>query len=121
VSNAPQEFLLVYSGRDGDSPWWTRPLHRELAHVDVWQPFEMQGFYLVTSPLHDYLTVQLVEREPTGVVQHVYAQRAQGIAMWPVGLKTCVTVAKAMLGIRDARVWTPRQLHNYIERRNGIV
>ena len=34
------------------------------------------------------------------------------------GMLTCVTVCKQVLGIKAAWVVTPKQLHNYIKRRN---
>ena len=41
--------------------------------------------------------------------------------MFPAGLKTCVSVVKAVIGVRNAFVLTPRQLYNYVDKRGGIV
>lgn len=117
---APAEFFLVYSRTDGASPWWARWADHELAHVEIWQPVG-DGCYIAVMPMFDCLSIELMGREPTGIVQRVWARRPLGYAMFPMGVRTCVTVAKAMLGIRSIWIQTPRQLHNFIRRRNGQV
>lgn len=120
AGTAPIDYLLVYTHRADDRAWWTRWLHRELYHVEVWRDLG-DGYYLALCPNHDFLTFDLVQGEPTGTVQRVTAYRKVRKALWPLGLKTCVTVAKAALGLRAPWVITPRQLFNHIHHRNGIV
>lgn len=122
MSETPrQEFLLAYSSTDArTSPWWARGADSELAHVDVWKPVG-DGCYVVVSPWFDLLAVDLVGREPQGVLQQVSVRPQFGQAMFPLGVRTCVTVAKSMLGIRDWRIQTPRQLYNFVRRCNGQV
>lgn len=117
---APCEFVLVYSGTDGNSPWWARGADSKLAHVEIWQPVG-DGCYIAVMPMFDCLGIELMGREPTGIVQRVWARRPLGYAMMPIGVRTCVTVAKSMLGIRNWRIQTPRQLYNFIRRCNGQV
>jgi len=117
---SPADFLLVYSPAEVKFPWWTRFADRTLAHVDVWIPLEYDCF-LVLQAQHDFLQASVTAEAPTGVVQKVHAQRLMGVAMFPLGVKTCVSVAKAVLGIRDIRVLTPRQLFTYVEKRKGVV
>lgn len=117
---APAEFLLAYSCTDGVSPWWARWADSELAHVEIWQPVG-DGCYITVKPMFDCLWIELEGREPSGIVQRVWARRPLGYAMMPLGVRTCVTVAKSMLGIRNWRVQTPRQLYNFIRRCNGQV
>ena len=120
VGLSPARFLLVYTPANSLSPWWVRPFDSKLSHVDVWKDLG-QGFYLVLSPFHDYLSFELVEGEPQGIVQPVTAMRRQGTAMFPFGFKTCVSVAKATLGIKDIRVQTSRQLFRYVQQHRGVV
>lgn len=116
----PCTFLLVYPQGGQARAWWTFFLTDKLDHVDVWRPLG-QGFYLAFSAYHDRLSFELIEGEPVGVVQRVVARRPRGKAMFPAGLKTCVTLAKAALGIRAPWVITPRQLYRYVAKRNGVV
>lgn len=116
----PVRYLLMYSPHCETSAWWTRWLHKDFAHVEILRLVE-PGLYIGVLPFHDYLMVEVVEGAPTGVLQNVTAKRKRGVAMWPFGLKTCVSVAKSMLGVRAAGVVTPMQLYKYIEKRNGIV
>lgn len=124
MSDSPQEFMLVFSPRDEKSPWWTRWVDRRLAHVDVWVPVG-ESCFVAVRPLFDYLEVgfesPIYNLTAAQSLQFVRATRPQGRAMFPFGLRTCVTVAKAMLGIRDWRIQTPRQLFKFIERHNGQV
>lgn len=123
-----QEFYLVYSEADPDSPFWTRWLDKDLAHVDIWQPVG-EGAYLVTRPHFDRLEVTYASQadfdEAQGrgdYAQYVHAHfPLLGKVMCPIGIRTCVTVAKAMLGIRRFGIFTPRQLFNYVEARGGHV
>jgi hypothetical protein len=116
----PIDYLLVYYSRPEAQTWWTRRLDPRYSHVEVWREIE-PGFYFATQPSHDYLVTSVVEAQPPGIVQRVSALRRRGKVLWPVGLKTCVTIAKAMLGVRAAWVITPKQLHDYVAQRRGIV
>jgi hypothetical protein len=93
---------------------------REFEHVEIWQSLGL-GYYLAFRPYHDHLVADLVAGEPDGRVQRVRAKRVRRTAMFPLGLKTCVSVAKAMLGIRNAFILTPRQLFRYVEKHRGVV
>ena len=120
-----QEFYLVYSEADPDSPFWTRWLDLQLGHVDIWQPVG-QGAYLVTRPHFDRLEFTFASQadfdDAGHTVQWVRAHYTRlGKVLYPFGLRTCVTVAKAMLGIHRARIFTPRQLFNYVQARGGHV
>lgn len=121
MSELPCEFLLAYSRTDSTtSPWWARWADPELAHVDIWQHVG-DGCYIAVLPLFDCLGVELVGSQPSGIVQRVSARRQLGRVMIPFGPRTCVTVAKSMLGIRNWRIQTPRQLYKFIRRCNGQV
>jgi hypothetical protein len=116
----PANFALVYSPRDETSAWWTRALEPQFVHVEVWRRLE-EDIWIAIQPHHDYLGASLVQGHPEGVVQTVQARRRLRRPLFPIGLKTCVTIAKAALGIRDATIITPAQLYCYVARRNGIV
>ncbi len=120
MTSSPADFLLVYSPAEVKFPWWTRFVDKDLAHVDIWIPLEYECF-LVLKPQHDFLQAVVTADPPTGLVQKVQAQRRMGVAMFPLGVKTCVSVAKAVLGVRDIRILTPKQLFLYVEKRKGVV
>ena len=114
------DYLLVYSGRSESTAWWARLTSREFTHVEIWWSIG-EGFYTAIRPYHHYLVVDIMQGEPDGVVQRVTATRQHTTPMLPFGLKTCVSVAKAVIGVRAAWIVTRRQLYNYVERRGGIV
>ena len=117
------EYLLVYSYRtDATTAWWARWLTgtRDFSHVEIWWRLG-EGYYVAIRPFHHYLMADVMCGEPSGTVQKVTAMRRHRTPMFPAGLKTCVTVAKAVVGIRNAFVLTPRQLYNYVDKRGGIV
>lgn len=114
------KYLLVYQASHEDAPWWAFMVDKSIGHVEVWWEIG-GGYYTAVRPYHHYLVVDIMQGPPTGTVQEVLATRASDFPMFPAGLKTCVSIAKAMLGIRSIRVLTPRQLFNYIEQRDGIV
>lgn len=116
----PKNFLLVYNARCETSAWWTKFLDPRMAHVEVWYDLG-QGFYLALQPFHDRLEFSLVEGCPQGLVQRVTARRVTGKLLFPFGVKTCVSVAKATLGINAPAVITPRQLFKHVENNQGVV
>lgn len=120
---SPIKYTVVYSPRIETSAWWTWPLEPGFAHVEVWRRIE-PGFYHVIQPFCDYVALGVVEAEPSqlgGSYQEVTARRRQGRPICPLGLKTCVSLVKAVLAIRAPWVVTPYQLHKYIAHRNGVV
>lgn len=120
------EFLLVYVPPTKPATWWTRWVDSELGHVDVWRPIG-QGAFLVMRSNFDVLEVLYADETdlaqmPDVIVQKVTAHYPLlGTAMSPIGFRTCVTVAKAMLGIRRFFIFTPRQLFNYVDAHEGHV
>lgn len=120
IGDRPIDYLLVYSSNSPRLAWFTRFVDREFEHVEIWQPLGL-GYYLALRPYHDHVTFELVAGEPSGTVQRVRARRRSRAAMFPLGLKTCVSVAKAVVGIRNAFILTPRQLFRYVEKHRGVV
>lgn len=117
----PCRFALVYTAATEQSTWWTKCLSKQFAHVEIWTPIG-NDLYLTLEPFHDYLKVGLAEGLPTdAIVQHVTARRSRGTPLMPFGMKTCVSVVKAALGLRAAWIITPKQLFNHIESRRGLV
>ena len=115
------EYLLVYFRRsEGPTAWWARWIRNGFSHVEIWWSIG-EGYYVAIRPYHHYLVADVVHGEPNGEVQRVTAMRRYRTPMFPAGLKTCVTVAKAVVGIRNAFVLTPQQLYNYVEKRGGIT
>lgn len=119
----PIKYTVVYSPRTSTSAWWTAGLEEGFAHVEVWRRIE-PGFYHVIQPFCDYIALGVVEAEPYqlgGDYQEVTARRRMGRPIFPVGLKTCVSLVKAVLAVHAPLVITPYQLYKYIKDRNGVV
>lgn len=117
----PANFVLVYKRASDEAAFWTKWLDARFAHVELWRPLG-DDLYLTLEPYHDYLVTRVVEGLPDAqVYQRVTARRRRGMPLVPFGLKTCVSVVKAALGLRAAWIITPKQLFNHIEKRRGIV
>lgn len=117
----PCEFVLVYTRREPDAAFWTRWLHPDFAHVEIWRSIG-EDMYLTLEPFHDYLAIGLAEGLPADAIcQRVTARRRRGTPLVPVGVKTCVSVVKAALGLRAAWILTPKQLYEYIKNKKGVV
>lgn len=126
----PAEFALVYPPAEESTAWWARWVGRRsgFVHVEAWWRLgEIDGleWWCAIRPYHDYLAAEMVRGPPESIegarVQRVVAARRRGTPLFPAGLKTCVSVVKAALGIRAAWIITPQQLYDYVERRNGYV
>ena len=120
IDDRTAQYLLVYQSAGDYTAWWAKWVDKELSHVEIWWEIG-GGYYTAIRPYHHYLVVDIMYGPPQGVVQRVTAQRLHELAMFPVGLKTCVTIAKAVIGVRAAWVLTPRQLYNYVAKRGGVV
>lgn len=120
--------------------WWTRFTVPGLEHCSVIEevssPEEglLQRKYCVyTDACYGLLVNQihweaassvvadaLVKRAITAVVV-VDVEKTHQRMYIPFGLWTCVTVAKALLGVRDWRIQTPQSLFRYLDKRGAIV
>lgn len=119
IGHAPVRYTLVYQKADRRMPWlWF--LDPDFEHVEVWRDLG-EGLWLALMPCHDYMKFEVIEGLPEGRVQSVLARRPPRGAMFPAGLKTCVSVVKAVLGLRHPLILTPRQLHHYVSERNGVL
>lgn len=117
----PCKFVLVYTKREETAAFWTKWLHSDFSHVEIWKPIG-DGLYLTLEPFHDYLVTGLAEGLPQeAICQDVTARRPTGTPLFPFGLKTCVSVVKAALGLRAAWIITPKQLFTHIQSRRGLV
>lgn len=119
---SPRNYVLVYAPFEHRLAWWTRWLSQRFAHVDVWLELD-EDLWLCLSGSHAYISIELINAPipKEYVVQRVTARRRDDVTLNPLGLKTCVSMAKAMLGIRKPFILTPLQLYNYVKRSRGLV
>lgn len=121
----PADYWVVYYADLGTSAWWTRWLSRRLIHVEVWWLIG-EDYWVAMRPNHCYVTCDVMYGEPrvgengVSAVQQVSCLRSRATPMVPVGLKTCVSVTKAVLGVRAAWVITPRQLYRFLAKRKVL-
>ena len=111
--------FLVFSDAS-QGYWWSRLLKRGFQHVSV---LMLSGrTWVLVRPMYAYTDLvacewregdapyMLVDGDPVILaVQPVRADRLRGL----VGLQTCVTWAKALMGIRAPWVITPWQLYKH--------
>jgi hypothetical protein len=115
----PATYHVVFYATQDTSAWWTRGLDPRFVHVEVWWHIG-DDYWVAMRPTHCYLSCDIMHGAPrvgdngVSAVCEVTALREKTSAMWPVGMKTCVTIAKAALGLRAAWIVTPRQLYDYI-------
>lgn len=128
------EWYVIYYRRPAYR-WWGHFFDPDFRHVDIAQPHYYgpglsDVLWLQVVPTFEMLEVSLSadkrppwERSEGTTVQKVTALRtAWSMRSWfAIGPPSCVEVVKMALGIRAFWVRTPRQLYNYIRRRNGVV
>jgi hypothetical protein len=121
----PATYHVVFYASQGTSAWWTKGLDQRFVHVEVWWHIG-DDYWVAVRPNHCYLACDVMlgaPREGENGVSEVYAvicERGHTSPMVPFGMKTCVTVVKAVLGLRAAWIMTPRQLRNYLNQ-TGVV
>ena len=122
----PAEYLVVYYERESTSAWWTRWVDDAFAHVEVWWHLG-EGYWVALRPNHSHVTCDIMVGAPVPgenratAVQSVRCERSAQTPMRPFGMKTCVSIVKAVLGVRSARVQTPKQLYDYITKRGYVI
>ena len=122
----PAEYLVVYYARQATAAWWTRWVDPQFTHVEVWWRLGDQ-YWVALRPNHSHVTCDVMVGGPAigensvTALQTVSCLRGNTTPLFPVGLKTCVTAVKSVLGIRAAWIVTPRQLHNYIRKRRQVI
>jgi hypothetical protein len=127
-------WYLVYHHRE-PYRWWTNFLEPGFRHVELTRPlyygpgvndvgwlnvlptFEMLDIELSGNPTPPWV------RCPDSTVQKVTGARLLTTLHTPIDLGpvTCVSIAKAMLGIRAFWVKTPYQLYKFLKKRGGVV
>lgn len=118
-------YHVVFYESKGTSAWWTRGLDQRYVHVEVWWHIG-DDYWVAVRPNHCYLACDVMQGAPrvgeNGVsgVHAVEALRSRTSPMVPVGLKTCVTVVKSVIGLRAAWILTPRQLQHYLSKKAFI-
>jgi hypothetical protein len=120
VGCSPARLVLVYFPQSPKRVFWTRALDPAFAHVEIWREIG-EGYFVALRPDHEFIDVDVIEGPPSGIYQYVTARRRLGVPLCPIGLKTCVSVAKAALGLRAPWIITPKQLYDYVSVREGIV
>lgn len=121
---APGEatYLIVFYEARAPLAWWTRWLDQRFAHVEVWWHIG-DDYWVAVRPSYHYLSCDVMHGSPRegegGVTRTrvLRCRRDKVTPMMPFGMKTCVTVVKAVVGIRAAWVMTPRQLYNYLSKK----
>ena len=115
----PQQIVFLFSDGAGEYALWERWLHPDYRHVDI----------LVMTPGHGVLlesfagalTVTDLELHRARLLIAGWGGRVvmfrpgarRRRARWPLGLTSCVTLAKALAGCNEARVMTPLQLKTW--------
>ena len=119
-------YCVVFYESQGTSAWWTKWLDQRFVHVEVWWHIG-DDYWVAVRPNHCYLTCDVMHGSPregeNGVSRFcvIRALRSRTTPMLPFGMKTCVSVVKAVIGLRAAWIVTPRQLRNYLNQKAFIT
>lgn len=120
----------------GENPWWWNTfLHPRFQHVQLWKsveygPESSDRFWILIDPGLEFASADVHFHheppwtwDPSMTVQRVQVIRPRHkVRQWMFfGMITCVEMAKVCMGINSWWVHTPRQLHRYIAKRNGIL
>lgn len=120
------QYLVVYYRAQPTSAWWTRLIDQRFVHVEVWWHLG-DDYWVAVRPNHSHMTCDVMIGAPrvgensVTKLQTVTCLRQATTPMLPIGMKTCVTVVKAVLGVRAAWVLTPKQLYRHIRKRRQII
>lgn len=115
-------YLVFYDRDEGRGGWW-RLLKPGFRHVEVWT---FNGiFWLRVDPAMEHLHVTADVGPPWKSLAHLNPKVLRVQRAVParkvrdpffVGPVTCVEIAKACIGLRDAFVRTPYQLYKKLSR-----
>lgn len=126
IGRHPVDWFLVYSDMDDARHWLARLLKRGHQHVLALR--RDGALWIAIHPHFSFVDVQLIRNDltpwqlyPGRVIQHVTAMRVNrwNSGALHVGPLTCVTVVKALLGIRAWHIVTPWQLFRHCRRVYG--
>ena len=87
---------------------------------------------IIVEPSTNHVNIGIHWRSPSDVVERVlsdgatcvmkfHVDRRKNRSYVPRGPITCVTLAKAVLGVNAWHVWTPEQLARWIARNGGVM
>ncbi|HEX5079169.1 MAG TPA: hypothetical protein VFV80_08460 [Geminicoccaceae bacterium] len=114
---------------DGTECCWLRGLRRGFRHCFV--ALEHGDAWLVCDSLKSHMELTLLDLPRSVDLGRHYAGQGHRVLIGrtgkqprqrtlPPGPLTCVSVAKRLLAIRAARVWTPWQLFSYLLRQPHV-
>lgn len=112
---------IFFSSKHGKWRWWNLFTGYKYAHC--WVVFE-EGTCVSVNPLIWGIQVSFYDGTLEDYINEVNAQAVYtlDIDYNPVdntkyrGLYSCVSITKAMLGINDWRILTPKQLKNFLDK-----
>lgn len=118
------QFHLLFSDGGDEHAWWERwldPAHKHLDIVAV-EPtgawlLESFGGHVTLTLLEPWTAERLIARWQGPVV--VFNPEDRRRVPFPFGPTTCVTLAKAILGVNDWRVQTPLALKRWVLAHGG--
>jgi hypothetical protein len=115
----PQQVALLFSEGAAEYAWWERHLDPAHCHVDtlVFTPghgvlLESFAGALTITDLELHVARNLIAGWGGRVVMFRPGTRRRR-SQWPVGITSCVTLAKAIIGCNQWRVITPLQLKRW--------
>lgn len=128
--------FVVFQGAEHQRAWriFTKRFWRHcFIVVPVYYPepsLTADVYSLIINPITFCIRCDVIFQPPRKVVDHMLSNGYTAAIAWPVdhdyktdyvprGLLTCVSVIKAVLGIRAWYVWTPEHLARYMARHGG--
>lgn len=102
---------------------WLKFLSRGFRHV--FAAVEEGSSWMICDPLKDRIELRLFDLPPGGDLADIFAEQGHRVLVgravanrsrhkFALAPLTCVAVVKRLLGVRAARVLTPRQLYHHL-------
>lgn len=124
-----QSWIIVFDNAAAHEKRWWHYFPFKMGHVYLLR--DVNGSTLMLNPLEWGLAVRHENIDISEAVQH-YAANAQAILSFtsdyrrnvaPVrrGFITCVSLCKAVLGLKNCRSITPFQLYKWLLKRGAII
>ena len=132
ADSAIRRWFVVYHDRNYRCLRWLKPgfRHVELVRPVYYGPALSDVMWVGVFPRLETLDADVTfdstppwVRCPESAIQHVRVSRPleRPRERFHVGPITCVEIAKYVLGISSFWVRTPWQLHQFIQRRGGVI
>lgn len=125
LESSPTRWYVVFTS-GARRHWWDRVFRTPIGFSHVYA-LRWDGYnWILFNPHTSFTEIAILPIPTENAIQHMIEPGATVLEVeafrhptrirgrWWIGPMTCVEQVKALLGIPVGRIWTPRQLYNYL-------